>query len=130
MNNIAITILEKYRNSPDPLPVLTIQKAIKQIQKVCKLAGIDTPVKTTKYIGTERIDETKPKFELMGTHTARRTFVTLSILQGMKPETVMKITGHSDYKTMQKYLNITNKEAHKEYFKAWGNPNLSFVENQ
>lgn len=130
LNNIALTILSKYNDTPEPLPKIKICKAIKEIKKVCKLAGIDTPIKTTKYIGTQRIDETKPKFELMGTHTARRTFVTLSIMQGMKPETVMKITGHSDYKTMQKYLNITNKEAHKEYFKAWGNPNLSLVENQ
>lgn len=130
LNDIAISILEKYKDTPAPLPVSIIQTAIRQIRKVCKLAGIDTPVKTTKYIGTNRIDETKPKYELIGTHTARRTFVTLSILQGIKPETVMKITGHSDYKTMQKYLNITNKEAHKEYFKVWGNPNLSLVENQ
>lgn len=130
LNNIALSILDKYSNTPAPLPVVIIQYAINHIKEVCKLAGIDTPVKTTKYIGTQRIDETKPKYKLMGTHTARRTFVTLSIMQGMKPETVMKITGHSDYKTMQKYLNITNKEAHKEYFKAWGNPNLSLVENQ
>lgn len=130
LNPVAMQLLDKYHGSPTPLPVLRIQKAISGIKQVCKLAKIDTPVTTSKYIGNQRTDETRPKYALIGTHTARRTFVTLSIMQGMKPETVMKITGHSDYKTMQKYLNITNKEAHKEYLKIWGDPNLTLVNSK
>ena len=38
----------------------------------------------------------------------RRTFVTLSLEKGMRPETLMEITGHKDYKTFKKYIKISS----------------------
>jgi site-specific recombinase XerD len=49
-------------------------------------------------------------------HTARRTFVTLSLEKGMRPEVVQSITGHEDYKTMKKYMGMNNKMNFKEFF--------------
>ena len=73
-----------------------------------------------KYSGTKRIEIEKSKYDFISTHTARRTFVTLSLEKGMRPETVMEITGHKDYKTMKKYLKITSKVKTDEMNKVWG----------
>ncbi|MBM2813808.1 MAG: hypothetical protein HW421_570 [Ignavibacteria bacterium] len=57
--------------------------------------------------------------ELITTQTARRTFVTLSLERGLRPETVMEITGHSDYKTFKKYIKITSNIKFVEMNKVW-----------
>ena len=38
----------------------------------------------------------------------------------MRPEIVMKINGHKDYKTMKKYINITDNVVKSEAEKVWG----------
>ena len=61
----------------------------------------------------------KPKYELVTSHMGRRTFVTLSLEKGMRPEIVMKITGHKDYATFKRYIEITSKVKYQEMMKAW-----------
>ena len=58
---------------------------------------------------------TQPKHELLCTHTARRTFVTLALEGGMRPETLMRITGHKDYKMLHRYLKITDAVVQDEF---------------
>jgi len=61
-----------------------------------------------------------PRPLLIGTHTGRRTFITLSLEKGMRVETVMSITGHSDYRTFQKYIKHTKEVKRKEMDEVWG----------
>lgn len=72
-----------------------------------------------RYRGAERIDSKIPKYELITTHTARRTFITLSLEKGIRPEVVMSITGHKDYKTFKAYIKITDTVKKEELLKAW-----------
>lgn len=123
----AYNLLMKHSGEKTPLPRIKIQNVVNLIKKICKLAQIDSKVTTISFVGSQRIEETKFKYELIGTHTARRTFVTFSLMQGMKPETIMKITGHSDYKMLAKYLKITDKEAAKEMKRIYGDSNLKLV---
>lgn len=101
LNERAKAILLKYKDEEYPnnlaLPVISNQKSNKWIKECCFLAKIDTPMTSTYYKGNERIDETKPKYELMGTHSGRRTFICNALILGIQPEIVMKWTGHSDY---------------------------------
>ncbi len=85
-----------------------------------KKAGIDSPVKIVKYKGSERIETTYKKYEVVGTHTARRTFISLSLQKGMKPDVIMAITGATTYRMMQKYLKIANEHKREEMDKVWG----------
>ncbi|WP_262482677.1 tyrosine-type recombinase/integrase [Anditalea andensis] len=48
-----------------------------------------------------------PKHEVISVHTGRKTFATLSLEKGIPAETVMKITRHSDYKSFQRYIKVT-----------------------
>lgn len=81
-----------------------------------------------KYKGNERIETTYKKYEVIGTHTARRTFISLSLQKGMKPDVIMAITGHTTYRMMQKYLKIADEHKREEMDKAWGS-SLRLVKN-
>ena len=120
LNSFAISILARYEDYSKPLPVISNQKMNKYLKELCKAAGIDETVKTVKYKGNERIETTYKKYEVIGTHTARRTFVSLSLRKGMKPDVIMAITGHTTYKMMQKYLKIADEHKREEMDRVWG----------
>lgn len=79
------------------------QKMNTYIKELGKLAGINTPIRITQYRGNERIDNVYPKYELLCTHTGRKTFICKALSLGIAPNVVMKWTGHSDYNAMKPY---------------------------
>jgi hypothetical protein len=50
---------------------------------------------------------------------ARKTFITLSLEKGMAKETIMKISGHADERTMKPYIKISETFYTSEFTKAW-----------
>lgn len=75
---------------------------------IFKLAGINEEIRITTYKGNVRTDEIHPKWELVGTHTGRRTFIVNALSLGIPPSIVMKWTGHSDYSSMKPYIDIVD----------------------
>lgn len=117
LNPIAISVLKKYDGV---LPrVLVNQKMNEILKEIGKLAGINEPIKIVRFYGTKRMEEVLEKYQLICTHTARRTFVTQSLERGIRPEVIMKLTGHRDIKTMMKYVKITEKKVEEEFLNAW-----------
>ena len=112
LNKNALAILEKYKDVPFPgnraLPSYTNQAMNRSLKELCQLAGIDDPIRITTYKGNTRKDEVHPKWELVGTHTGRRTFIVHALSMGISPSVVMKWTGHSDYKAMKPYIDIVD----------------------
>ena len=112
LNKYSQSILNKYADQKFPgnlaLPVISNQKMNDYLKDVGKACGIDTPITITYYKGNERIDEVYPKYELLGTHAGRRTFICNALSLGISPQVVMKWTGHSDYKAMKPYIDIAD----------------------
>ncbi len=113
INDMMGRILEKYRAVPDKknnlvFPYYTNQAMNRDLKKLCKLAGINEEIRITSYKGNERIDEVKEKWELVGTHTGRKTFIVNALSRGIAPSIVMKWTGHNDYKSMKPYIDIVD----------------------
>ena len=119
LNDFARAILDKYQNDARPLPVISNQKTNEHLKTLGEKAKINTNIKIVKYRGQERIELSEPKYKFLGTHTARRTFITLSLEKGMRPETVMAISGHKDFKTMKRYIAVTNKMKENEMKIIW-----------
>ncbi|OHX66718.1 hypothetical protein NH26_10295 [Flammeovirga pacifica] len=94
------------------------QKMNKYIKEVCKRANIDTPVTKEIFKGNFQTSIQVPKYELITSHTGRRTFATNLLLQGVPAETVMKFTGHKDYSSFAKYVNIPKDIEMKTVLKA------------
>jgi integrase len=112
------TILRAYEYNPPKLPNQELNRLIK---RVAALAGITDPVTIERFDGGKQIDDaTIPKCEAITSHTGRRTFCTLSLLRGVPAEVVMKISGHKDYRTFRRYVEITDSVAQDAIRKAWG----------
>ena len=95
------------------------QKTNVYLKQIGKLAEITEEVLIVKYRGVQKIEFIEEKYKFLCTHTARRSFVTLSLEKGMRPETVMSITGHKDYKTFKKYIKLTDKVKLVEMNEVW-----------
>lgn len=114
LNNYSRAILNKYKDihfeKNKALPVISNQKMNDYLKELGELVGIDEPIRETYYKGNERIDEITPKYALLGTHAGRRTFICNALSMGIPAQTVMKWTGHSDYKAMKPYIDIADKD--------------------
>ncbi len=122
LNKHSKAILDKYKMYDFPkgkaLPVISNQRMNEYVHELCKEAKISEPVRQTYYKGNERIDVVRPKHELVGTHTGRRTFICNALGMGIPPQVVMKWTGHNDYKAMKPYIDVadeTKAEAMKKF---------------
>lgn len=111
LNKYSKAILEKYKDIEGiyALPVPVNQRMNKYIKEICKACEINEPICRTYYKGAERIDEIHPKYELIGTHCGRKTFICNALMLGIAPNIVMKWTGHRDYKSMKPYIDIADK---------------------
>lgn len=112
LNDYSKAILDKYRDvefeGDLALPVISNQKMNDYIKKLGQLCKIDKPITVTYYKGNQRFDEVHPKYELLGTHSGRRTFICNALILGIAPHVVMKWTGHSDYKSMRPYIDVAD----------------------
>ena len=113
LNSFAKEILAKYENTVFPgglaLPVITNQKMNYYLKDLCELCGFNEPISKTCYRAGQKVEETFPKYELIGTHAGRRAFICFALSNGIPPQVVMKWTGHSDYKAMKPYIDIAEK---------------------
>jgi len=126
LNKYAQGILDKYKGykfiNDLALPVISNQKMNKYIKDLGELCGFKTPITIVYYRKGQRVEETYPKYELIGTHAGRRTFICFALSSGVPPQVVMKWTGHSDYKAMKPYIDIAEKtkaDAMKLIEDAW-----------
>lgn len=68
------------------------------IKKVCEKVGLDSDVIYTEQIGEDVISKKKKLYELIHTHIARHTFITLMCRFGVPKEDVIIATAHTDTK--------------------------------
>lgn len=111
--------MEILRRNNFKLPVVSNQKMNDSLKEMGEAAGIDDIQILTSYSGKKRIVSEGPKHQFLSCHDSRRTFITLSLEKGMRIETVMDITEIKDYKTLKRYIKITNKVKMIEMSKAW-----------
>jgi integrase len=107
----ALDILKKYNYQ---LPKITPQKLNDYLKDAAEEAGINEPTKIIRYVGVNEIIIIKPKSQFLSSHSARRTCVSI-LLNDFNLSVVhaMGITGHTDIKTLQKYIN-KDREARGE----------------
>ncbi|UOR06223.1 site-specific integrase [Hymenobacter aerilatus] len=103
---------------------ITNQKLNDYLKELGERAGITELVEVIRYRGGARESHTVPKWHRLGCHTGRRTFVTLSLERGLRPELVMKITGHRDWKSFKRYVNITEQAVEREFARVYEMPSL------
>lgn len=81
----------------------------KYLKELMELAKVDTLVEKFYFENGEMKSVFKPKYDLIGTHTFRRTFITQAILKGIPVHVIQSITGHSTLKQLSEYVNIVEE---------------------
>ncbi len=102
------SILEKYDGVP-PVP-MSNQKFNDYLKELGQLAGLTGSVERTRTVGGLRTTNTAQKWELLTTHTARRSFATNAFLAGLPTVSIMMITGHKSEGQFLKYIKITSEQ--------------------
>lgn len=92
-----IAILDQY---PEGFPKITAQEIGRNIKEICRVAGINEKIEILK---RGQIEE-KEKWQLIKTHTARRSGATRLYEQGVPLMEIMEITGHTKLDTLQNYI--------------------------
>lgn len=59
------------------------------------------------------------KWEMISSHTARRSFAANEYLSGTPSITIMAVTGHKTEKAFLKYIKITPKEHEEKRKELW-----------
>jgi molybdopterin converting factor small subunit len=116
LHSVVREIFEKYEGKLPP--PISNQKTNDYLKEVAKLApSLHTIETTTSTKGGRQVTLSKSKFELVSTHTARRSFATNSYLIGIPSLTIMAITGHKTEKDFLKYIKVT-PDQHAKIFQA------------
>lgn len=73
--------------------------------------------------GGTKIIKSRSKWELLTTHTARRSFATNSYLDGIPTISIMAVTGHKTEKSFLRYIKLTETDHAKIIQKHWNKQN-------
>ena len=109
IHRIVREILEKY-NGEFPHYTDSAQNFNKVLKTICKQAKINESVLLEFHKGHKVIRQTKKKYELVGSHTARRSFATNAYLAGIPTANIMMLTGHKTEQSFFKYIRINKSE--------------------
>ena len=101
-------ILSKYQYK---LPKISNVKYNLYIKEVGQLAGINESITKDTNKSGKAVSFKRKKYQLITTHTARRSFATNMYKRGYSPVQIMSITGHKKESTFLKYIRITNEES-------------------
>lgn len=110
-------ILKKY-NYQMPRTI-TNQKFNDYIKDACKMAKIDSVESFTRTVGGKPVTETKPKFDLVSSHTCRRSFCTNMYKRGLDTLMIMSISGHKTEKSFLKYIKVSQQEHAERMAEKW-----------
>jgi len=116
INNKLKRLLDKY----DWLfSTISSQKFNDHIHEICRIAGFTETVVRDRFYGNKKISEDIPRYKLISSHTARRTFVTISEQRGVSHSLIMKVTGIKSLKTLENYIKIDKDRLSEAILKAW-----------
>ena len=120
LNKYAKAILGKYKGTIyEPLPIISSQKFNEYIKECCELAEITQPFTIHWFVGNKKKSLTQPKCKFITSHTARKTFITNSLLLGMEPKAIKKIANIKKDAVLDKYMKVTEAFTDEQMDKAW-----------
>ncbi|MGA2405276.1 MAG: site-specific integrase [Bacteroidales bacterium] len=104
-------IREILRRNKNRIPkAMSNQKMNFYLKHIGNLAKIKDMVEVSITKGGKLDKNTVPKYKLICTHTARRSFATNSFKAGVPSISIMKITGHQTERSFLRYIRISQEE--------------------
>ena len=111
LHRVIKSIIKKYGGSLPPSQNEQVMN--RNLKALGRLAGIcgDVVVETTK--GGVLTTCKRPKYEMIKTHTARRSFCTNAYIAKMDTLDIMALSGHKTETNFNKYIKVSAKERAK-----------------
>ena len=94
-------------------PYQSDQLMNRNLKRLGAMAGLDAPKEMERTEGGTRRATSRPKNELIQTHTARRSFCTNAYLNGLDTLDIMAISGHQTEKNFLRYIKVTREQRAK-----------------
>jgi integrase len=101
-------ILKKYNYDLPKIPSYKFNERLKELGKKAKLKQ---KVEIVRKKGNLRVKEVHEKWEMMSSHTCRRSFCTNMYLSGFPAEELMRISGHKSPAAFMRYIKVDNMQA-------------------
>lgn len=120
LNSIAKAILAKYKDDERPLPIISNQKYNNYLTEVFQMAELNEKVETVRFRGAEKVTTVKPKWDLLTSHSGRKSFATMLLAKGVETQLIMELGGWSDFRSFQRYIKINEDMMRDAVQKAWG----------
>ncbi len=113
---VSIAILEKYNYE---IPFISDQKMNEYIKEACEIAKIDQKVEEIKMVSGNKTYELVPKWQVITTHIAIKTFISLCSKKGISPKIVSEITGKTVRVILKHYYGIDKKTIKDQMLSAF-----------
>ena len=116
-------IIDKYNGN---LPVSPTNQEFNRTLKDLgqRIPEFNVPFEKLITRGREKIIEVKQKWEMIQSHSARRSFCTNMYIMGVPIPTIMAISGHRSEKNFKKYIKASGVE-HAQIMKSFWDKKLS-----
>ncbi|GAA3969749.1 site-specific integrase [Hymenobacter antarcticus] len=96
------------------------QKLNDYLKEVGQRAQLNTLVERVRYRSGRPENQTFTKWQLLTCHTARRTFVTLALEQGIPNQIVMQVSGHKTFSAFSRYINLAQSAVTDAFEAVYG----------
>jgi len=117
-------ILEKYSETAKGLPRdLSNQRMNDYLKEIGREVKIDEQIHRANTKDGLKVSTNVPKWELITTHTARRSFATNLYKNGYPTIGIMQITGHRTEKSFMKYIKVSHEENAEKLIQHWKTTN-------
>ncbi len=121
LNQWTKRLMKKYEYiklcSNEVFPKIELQTINNVLKVIGKKYRIDSDVRVVIQKGSELLEQNVAKYEKLTSHVGRKTFISNTLAMGIPADIVMKWTGHSDYKAMKPYIDLTDKTKKAEMSK-------------
>ncbi|RYY39755.1 MAG: hypothetical protein EOO08_08775 [Chitinophagaceae bacterium] len=121
-------VMDKYAGQyPNSLPpAISNQKMNGYLKEVASMIDVlKQPFNIGNTLKGAKVYKTVMKYDLVVTHSARRSFATNQYLKGIPVHDIMRITGHRTEKAFLRYLKIENRDAAIRVSNFWKNESAS-----
>lgn len=109
-------IFEIWERNGDNMPrLMSNQKFNQYIKTACKAAKITTPYVRTLTKGGKKQSITEPKFKLVGSHCARRSFISNNIANDIDRNLIKGQSGHHSDKVFEGYNRLEQRKKAELY---------------
>ena len=117
LHPVFLRIWEKYKGI---LPSnISNQKFNDNLKDVCREAGLNEHVLKSITKGGQKQTTIYEKWQLVSSHTARRSFATNLYKSGFPSISIMQITGHKTESSFLKYIKVTREEHARMLMMHW-----------